>query len=430
MDRKIMRRAAAIGVGLLLAGTVGATAQQTAGGYAWEPFQPFEAEDMHLLGVTTLPEGGLVVFGDQVDEGLVILTSADGGETWTETLLSSADDSVWAPLFAFHGRHEGEDTFSIAAHGDGLVAARTVPGKTRRTFILTSPDGVEWAIADKLKNVHVEGMLSTPDGLVMHGLEFRKAEGFKKELGGHPTLWRSPDGMEWETHEITRPIYKRGTDFRAFDRVVRSADGSWMALGGDLRFPKKGEPFVLYSIWTASDELNWTEVTPPTLNEGRQVFWRLFDTTPNGFLFGGGYLDRKRGAGEQGLWLTPDGEAWEQVWESDLTATLAPGPELTVATPSGVVAWSAPFVWTESSFDDGKSQTQAGSPMYRSSDGRTWEHDSATDVLEGVWPGAAHVMPDGRVLISGTDITECLGKPLFCAFGSDEPPVVLIGTPA
>ena len=387
---------------LVLAGTIGVAAQQV-GPYEFETLTPPSGKDAApMYGVAALADGRLGVIGERCDKkGCQWLswTSVDDGETWEE------------------GRPDIAGRFVDLLSGGDRFFAVTTRGRdaaTHKAIIYESTDGLEWTRVSTLRNALVSAAQTTPDGIALLGADYREADGFGKQLAGYPTLWLSQGGQDWTAHEISAPMYKRGGDeLQRPEWFGRAPDGSWMASMVHLEFQDERDLRTAV-LWHATPDLTWSQVTVPEELTGtdRMVFVR--GATPEGFLIG--TMDVQ--GDTSGVWLTVDGSDWEQVADTGAVPHIE---QLATPTGNGAIAFKYAYVPPIS----GEPELLAGSPVFTSVDGRSWED---AGMLEGISVRDVVALDDGRLLVAGHS-APCQDFP-SCAFdweGND--PVLMLGTP-
>jgi hypothetical protein len=399
-------RGAGLASALVLAASVGTAAQQEVAGYSFETLAPVtDVGGTAVLGFAELPDGTLGVIGqdcsneDASECTTLTWSSDDGGQTWTEAQPDM-------PGFAV----------TLLTHGDQFVAVSSRGGDvpTHGTFVWTSDDALTWDPAATLENVQFGSIQSTPDGLAIVGHDHRPAEGYGDSLAGYLTLWLSDDAVEWQASEVSAPLVAPDLegDMR-FVRAARADDGSWFISGRLGTFDPADEeapPSNVWLNWHGSPTAGWTAGTPPV---GAQDMNILFGSTAEGFFLSGADAE----AGTSGIWLTQDGIDWEQVADTGGV----PPVEFGTAVGGGAIAVKYAFE------NPGPQATLLdGAPVYSSADGRTWTDGG---LVEGINVTQVGSTPDGRVLLAGgpapcEDFVACV---FFV--GSNEVPVLMIGTP-
>jgi hypothetical protein len=123
------------------------------------------------------------------------------------------------------------------------------------------------------------------------------------------------------------------------------------------------------------------------------------------------------------VWLSQDGIAWEQVADTGRV------PMIDVAATDGtqVVAFKPAISFGDRDPGVSNPDLLERSPMYYSPDGQEWQLDPF--VGPDGWVKSAEFTSDGRLLLSGVDVSGC--KEFFCGFvkGAGAIPTIWIGTP-
>jgi hypothetical protein len=121
------------------------------------------------------------------------------------------------------------------------------------------------------------------------------------------------------------------------------------------------------------------------------------------------------------LWLTTDGTDWERVASTGRFPLI----EAVATNGTDIFAWKPPI----KNGNSNNPKLLAGSPMYVSTDPKTWEHPTP-HMLDGAFVYSATFTPDGRLLLVGSDIGACEGEEFFCVFEGGAIPAVWVGTPS
>jgi hypothetical protein len=361
---------------------------------------PTENHEAALQDVAILPDGTIAIsggmFSDEAPDGWqrMVWASADEGETWTATAI---------------------DIEVVAALGDSFVGAGASPDfpEVQQSIVYTSPDGVSWETALTLDDVAPNHeLVPVADGIAflaqdMHG-------GVWEEELGHPTLWTSSDASSWEAQEISGPLSPDA--FSSWYGLARSTDGRWLFMGrADTENGGDGPPDLTFHVLTSADGAEWSEgVAPfPDSTAGGMKMISQPHPTAAGFVSSVASEDPND---PTGIVLTSDGTDWELV--ADI-----PAPDLHLVTDgSQAVGFQLPFLMGEG----GPPSLTEGALVYVSADGRTWE---PSGVLESGTVITGAFMPGGRLLVVGSDISEC--REFFCVFGPGNGaiPTVWVGTP-
>jgi len=122
-------------------------------------------------------------------------------------------------------------------------------------------------------------------------------------------VWYSTDGLNWACATSSPAwVWSAGFACKSFN------DSIWMLGGGG------GDGIVLNDIWRSVDGVTWTKVVPSTVWDARmamqcQVYLGKM------YLFGGSYYTGAQWQAFADLWMTSDGESWQQTegavpWEA------------------------------------------------------------------------------------------------------------------
>ena len=385
----------------LIAGTSGSAFAQDGPAFDFSRIgSPTGNHEADLQDVAVLPDGTIAISGGMYSDDApggwqrIVWASADEGETWTATPI---------------------DIEVVAALGDTFVGAGASPDfpEVQQSIVYTSPDGVSWETALTLDDVAPNHeLVPVADGIAFLAQDMRG--GVWDEELGHPTLWTSADASSWEAQEISGPLSPDA--LASFYGLARANDGRLLFMGSaDADSGGDGPPNRTFHVLTSADGVEWSEgVAPfPDSSDGGMKMITPPHPTAAGFVSSVASDDP---SDPTGIVLTTDGTDWELV--ADI-----PAPDLhLVSDGTQAVGFQIPFVVGEG----GPPSLTEGAPVYSSADGRTWE---SLGILESGNVRAATFMPDGRLLVAGSDISEC--RDFFCVFGPGNGaiPTVWVGTP-
>jgi hypothetical protein len=393
--------AAGLGAALVMGTSLGAAAQQELGGYTWEALGPVtERTSTEVDGIAVLADGTIGMLGRQCEpdqpcdlERAIRLgwSSTDGGATWAEAEV----DLPWTA------------NAGMVALGDRFLAP--VDGK-----ILSSSDALSWKVVADLDNGEASSIIVTDDGVVIAGNQNLPAEGWGDELGPHPTLWLTADGVEWETHTVSPPILGPDEGFAGLSTAARSDDGMWLLVGNGFVAPEFDQfAFALYG----SPETGWTEVPMPD-DAVSASGW----STDAGFVTSIEFPDYSTG-----LWLTTDGTDMQQIVDTNGLQSIGNSG---ASIAGGFVGFKDPIHLPDGHLTDVEDAVELdGAPAYISPDGVTWTDG---ELLLGMSATEVTAAPDGSVLVAGgpAPCTAELGDCNYFWTSDNEFPIVMRGTPS
>ena len=198
--------------------------------YTFEAIGP-AVEDGSPRAIAQLDDVILVSAEDD-SEALSMWSSADAGDTWTQTPF----EQYVGRLVAFGGSGDRPGVF--VALGEGNTGESRSERPRLADQIWVSSDGIDWENVASLENADVHE-LSVIDGrLVAVGMEHRPEDMAGTFPRGTPTMWTSEDGTTWDATEIAsvqddHPTFSSGDaliPFFLYPPVV-SADGTWLVRG-------------------------------------------------------------------------------------------------------------------------------------------------------------------------------------------------------
>jgi len=344
-----------------------------------------------MTGITPLGSG-FVAVGFEPDEngrqdGAIF--SSEDGMTWTRTAV---DDEALTTGFVM--------LLAVADGGPGLVAAGygcevepdpCVPYATA----WSSTNGTEWVRTPPDFDVFSDGggmydVVASPHGVVAVGATEYWVDEEQTLLTLRPSVWVSPDGLEWvrawDGVETERDIAAYGQFDVQMQAVTVGSDGTLVAVGSML----DDQGVAVAAVWTSSDGVTWDRVPhDPTIFGGagelELTMWDVVADTSGLVAVGG---ERRSGATHPAVWTSPDGLSWNRVELDPATAdhagrfgNVAVGGEGLIATgPGRFEGIGQVTVWT-------------------SADGASW------DLIAGLLgSGSTHgvIAVDQAVLVSGS----------------------------
>ena len=310
-----------------------------------------------MTGITPLGPGFVSVGFQPDDNG-----RQDGA------IFSSPDGIIWIRIA------EDDEVLTtgavlmlaVAEGGPGLVAVgygcedetdRCTPYATA----WSSADGTEWARTPRDFDVFSDGggmydVVASPHGLVAVGATEYWVNEEQTLLTLRPSVWVSPDGLEWvrawDGMETERDIAAYGQFDVQMQAVTVATDGTLVAVGSML----DDQGAAVAAVWTSIDGTTWDRVPhDPSIFGGdgdlELTMWDVVADT-SGFVAVGG--ERQSGAMHPALWTSPDGLSWTRVELDSATAdyagrfgNVAVGGEGLVATGPGTFGgFGQVTVWT------------------------------------------------------------------------------------
>lgn len=331
-----------------------------------------------------LPGGGVLSDIASGPAGLVAIgTSSTGTRVW-----HSADGLTWAAA-TIAGGGSWPDAVRAATGWDGGYVA--VGG----TFVLTSPDGVEWTRlpADAVQVAPLaalsgDGMSDVVafDGRLVAVGDLREPGG---EGGSEPAIWTTTDAVTW--------------------RLVRPLEGAVPGFFGALRAIIPGGPGLVAvgetdwgaPVWVSGDGISWRRAQaagwPSVARLGGVV------RGPDGTLIAYGFGGK--------VWTSGDGMAW--VLSADLSALAAPvGPDSVRVDSVALTTRGFVAVGTEEESVTAFVPPNSGGVVlvpragivWTSRDGRSWQREPAAEPV-GRFVSAAVLATPGGLYLSGQKIS-------------------------
>jgi len=270
---------------------------------------PVAAAPEAMLGAAALDGSHLVAVGTVGGTRPAAWESVDAGATWSPAWTGDAGTAAGvtagpAGLVAV-GWTGGEDEAGVPTQ----AAVWRSPDGSAGGWAPVSARGLEGAAA--LHDVVTDGA-----GLVAVGRDVNDDAD-----DGDGGVWRSDDGETWR-RAATAGL--GGPGRQELHRLVRLADGRWLALGRQMRGAQ-----MTPAVWTSPDLSTWTETDGyPSDPGGVPSVWGLAVLEDGAVVAAGSRpaLPGDPAGAESALWLaTPDGlDAWRPL---DLTPdSLGTGP--------------------------------------------------------------------------------------------------------
>jgi hypothetical protein len=361
--------------------------------------------DVELDNMTMLQDGTIIVQAlDNEMREASMWSSNDQGETWTQNPTPQ--------IFADLVHHAGG---LVALASDQLTFDNRV-GPLKRNQIWTSTDGVAWELVATLPDASIDELSAGPEGLVAVGADRRGEEVRDGVRRGFPTMWTSQDGADWTAHEIAEPLpisaWRPGDDVwgEQFSEPVRSDDGVWLVLGAYQE--DSGDDVSV--LWRSEDGSTWDVINTEDLGSPF-----LLARTPSGFVINTFTAISDDEFFNQ-AWTSSDGLAWDRAGE--------PLPDSLEANGAGVTDEGGPVFFPVSvdPFDEDEISFPVEQLAYRFSD-TGWE--PLDTGIQNAVIGAGAMSPNGTMLLTGSDISEC--ESAFCIWepGGGDTATIWIGTP-
>jgi len=270
----------------------------------------------------------------------------------------------------------------MEAVGSGLVAVGFDPSADFRQdgVIFTSDDGIAWTrLAENdpaltTGTVLMSGIVEGGPGLVAVGWSCPD-DGSPCEDGPFPTVWSSVDGTSWNRSPVDVSI---GTM-----QDVVATDNGLVAAGHVAEWVDD----VLWSrptIWTSPDGVNWSQAWQddpaqnPDWPPSRGVILKLA-VNPDGLIIALGKAEDGVGGAVIAVWISTNGQDWERVEADSAAFTVTTG--LLGVIPLDATWGPAGFVVVGSEASEGDFYSASGFnvAIWRSPDGRAWTRVDTTD---------------------------------------------------
>jgi actin-like ATPase involved in cell morphogenesis len=287
---------------------------------------PVAAAPEAMLGATALDGSHLVAVGTVGGTRPAAWESVDAGATWSPAWTGDAGTAA-----------------GVAAGPTGLVAVGWTGGEDQagvpiQAAVWRSPDGSAggWA---PVGATGLEGAAALLDvvadgaGLVAVGRDVNDDAD-----DGDGGVWRSDDGETWR-RAATAGL--GGPGRQELHRLIRLADGRWLALGRQMRGAQ-----MTPAVWTSPDLSTWTETDGyPSDPTGVPSVWGLAVLEDGAVVAAGSRpgLPGDPAGAETALWLaTPDGfDRWQPLDPTLDSLGTGPGDQQAralIRAASGVVA--------------------------------------------------------------------------------------------
>lgn len=212
------------------------------------------AADNQWYGIAESPDLGLLVAVGITGTGNRVMTSRNGGLTWT---IGTCPDQAWRAV-------EWAATCANGLGGYGLFVAVSSDGVGTR--VMTSPDGLTWTLRTSAADLVWRTLCwapEAPNGSGGFGLFVAMADS-----GTNNRIMTSPDGVTWTTRTAPQDLAWQSVCWSPQERIFCAVAVS----GTGTR------------VGTSSDGVTWTIQTTPADNNWTSVCWAA--ECPNGF---GGY---------------------------------------------------------------------------------------------------------------------------------------------
>jgi molecular chaperone DnaK len=273
---------------------------------------PVAAGPEAMLGAAALDGSHLVAVGGVGGDRPGAWESRDGGATWSPAWSGEAGTAA-----------------GVTAGPTGLVAVGWTGGEdeagaTTQAAVWRSPDGSPggW---EPVGATGLEGVAALHDvvadgaGLVAVGRDVNDDAD-----DGDGGIWRSDDGATWR-RAATAGL--GGPGRQELHRVIRLADGRWLALGRQMRGAQ-----MTPAMWTSSDLSTWTETDGhPSDDAGVPSVWGLAVLEDGAVVAAGSRpgLPGDPAGAEAALWLAaPDDlDRWQPLARTPDSLGVGPGDQ-------------------------------------------------------------------------------------------------------
>jgi len=276
-----------------------------------------------MTGITPLGSGFVAIGFEPDDDGRQdgAIFSSDDGITWTRT--AEDDEALTTGFVMLLGVADGGPGLVAVGYGCEVEPDPCVPYATA----WSSTNGTEWVRTPRDFDVFSDGggmydVVASPHGVVAVGATEYWVDEEQTLLTLRPSVWISPDGLEWvrawDGVETERDIAAYGQFDVQMQAVTVASDGSLVAVGSML----DDQGVAVAAVWTSGDGVTWDRVPhDPSIfgGDGESEFsmWDVVADT-SGFVAVGG--ERRSGATHPALWTSPDGLSWNRVDLDSATA--------------------------------------------------------------------------------------------------------------
>jgi hypothetical protein len=275
---------------------------------------------------------GAKVASDLVEPPGLVWTSADGGDTWTRTELSSdsipstvtfgtdgqiialTTSSAELVVWTSNDRAQTWNRKTMPTNG-AVYDVTAVPGGYAATGISLSGDvGVVWTSADARS--------WTEQSIPIVGIDIDWTPGYGVVVSGHTMSI----GLAPQPFTLAGPSLSRAASFGTDGRLETISDltawsGGFVAVGTRYeadRMPPFGPPPPHEGrVWTSADGRSWEDITPRDVFVGKEL--RFVAAAPDGSLIAlGQHGDSDRLTNL--VWRSTDGRSWQPIELADLPA--------------------------------------------------------------------------------------------------------------
>lgn len=245
-------------------GTNGTLVRSIDGGANWQWFQVGGLEGRDLRDLEAFDGEHVVVIA--VGSPALILSTEDGGKSWTEAYRNANPDSFLDGLAFWDERHG-------VAFGDPLDG--------RLLVLWTEDGGISW---HPVKKRALPAAVPGEAGFAASGTSIRALEGGVAVIGtggAAARVWISEDyGRTWR---VQATPMRQGESSQGIFAVAEGSDGRWVIVGGDY---KREDDSERNAFWSANQGRSWNAAaTPPGgYRSGLEAITggRLIATGPNG----------------------------------------------------------------------------------------------------------------------------------------------------
>lgn len=271
------------------------------------------------------------------------------------------------------GLPDASNLNGITAWKDGFVAIG-VDVTTDSTAVWSSDDGMEWTKVEADPEVFIAK--EYPADIAIDGAQLLMVGFLNDGAQGRPRAWTSTNGTDWERVEDSSfPATRTGVFTQ-----VNAGEGGFTAL-------LSAEDAKLV---TSGDAVTWEVHDSPIAEPGTSSMVNEVVEGGRGYVAVGSTGQRP---GDAAVWMSSDGDTWEQATSADLGGDRFQSASAVVATPSGLVAGG--------SANTGASEDAA---LWTSTDGTAWKLVSTdTAVFGGPTGGGVDevIDVDGTLLAVG-----------------------------